>query len=327
MDEQKLKYSVIIPHKNRFDLLRVLLKTIPDSNEIQIIVIDDRSEPRIQDQLRELLKAQPEIELILNEGERSRGGGWARNQGIEIAQGEFIVFADSDDSFKDGAFDVLNEVTTSLPDDVDLVVFKSRSEYEDGTPSGRAGFLNYLVSQAHLLQEKDQQKVKQILSRFDPPWSKLYRGFLFQEYQIRFDEVIYSDDVMFNIRALIHARKIDISTKEIYTTLDHGSSISKSNSEEATTGWFEASLKCNIEISKHEAFDKVQSVLGGFVWESRIFGWKKMLELYRKSRKHKVPLIYPVKRYVKAVWMKAKGYDKYAIRFYVIFGWMPVTES
>lgn len=41
-----INYSIIIPHKNIPDLLQRCLNSIPRRTDIQIIVVDDNSDPK-----------------------------------------------------------------------------------------------------------------------------------------------------------------------------------------------------------------------------------------------------------------------------------------
>lgn len=86
--------SVIIPSFNRkqdvvLAIDSVLAQTYP---HLEIIVVDDAS----SDGTSELLqKEYPQVTLIRNES--SKGGAVARNQGAEVARGEYVAFLDSDD--------------------------------------------------------------------------------------------------------------------------------------------------------------------------------------------------------------------------------------
>lgn len=85
--------SVIIPVYNREDKILNALNSIPNREDIEIIVIDDCS----SDNTVKVLKQFNNIIIIeLNE---NCGPGNARNKGLDIATGKFITFLDSDDWF------------------------------------------------------------------------------------------------------------------------------------------------------------------------------------------------------------------------------------
>lgn len=91
------KVSVVIPTHNRPELLpravqSVLKQTFQD---FEIIIVDDGSTTPAKQALRAF--SDPRICIIRHE--QSRGGGATRNSGIEVAQGEFIVFLDDDDEW------------------------------------------------------------------------------------------------------------------------------------------------------------------------------------------------------------------------------------
>ena len=44
-----INYSIIIPHKNIPNLLQRCLDSIPNREDVQIIVVDDNSDPNIVD--------------------------------------------------------------------------------------------------------------------------------------------------------------------------------------------------------------------------------------------------------------------------------------
>ena len=86
-----LNYSIIIPHKNCPDLLKRLLDSIPERDDVQIIVVDDNS-----DEGKKPSIDRKDTEVILLDAERSKGAGRARNVGLEHAEGKWLLFADAD---------------------------------------------------------------------------------------------------------------------------------------------------------------------------------------------------------------------------------------
>lgn len=125
-------FSVIMPVYNRkayvFDAIKSVL--FQDFTDFELIVIDDGS----NDGSFEIISAirDPRLRLIRNE---HLGGAAARNAGIDAANGEFIVWVDSDDLQTVGALAILYETIQSYPDaDVyygDLEVFYDHEAKEN----------------------------------------------------------------------------------------------------------------------------------------------------------------------------------------------------
>ena len=89
-------FSVVVPVYNRAALLGRTLASVLTQTEqdFEIVVVDDGSvdnPSRVVEQL-----ADPRIVFVRQE---NRGGGAARNTGIDKARGRFIAFLDSDDCF------------------------------------------------------------------------------------------------------------------------------------------------------------------------------------------------------------------------------------
>lgn len=85
--------SIIVPAYNKQDSISETLQSIfaQSYNNFEIIVVDDGS----TDSTKELIETYNEdITYIYQE---NQGQGAARNQGIKVAQGDYIVFLDADD--------------------------------------------------------------------------------------------------------------------------------------------------------------------------------------------------------------------------------------
>jgi len=107
--------SVVIPTKNRCDLLRetldsVLGQTYPDW---EVIVVDDGSE----DGTLEMLESFSDERVRFIKRDRMPGGApVCRNIGAEMAQGEWLVFLDSDDLLLSHALEDRVQMMESNPD-------------------------------------------------------------------------------------------------------------------------------------------------------------------------------------------------------------------
>lgn len=111
--------SAIIPTKNRADLLRRALDSVLNQtySNLEIVVVNDGS----TDQTPELLqtyKKKPNVILNIIENERSVGAAQARNQAIEISNGEFIAGLDDDDIWHE---DRIRELMRNYSDEYSCV--------------------------------------------------------------------------------------------------------------------------------------------------------------------------------------------------------------
>lgn len=90
-------FSAIITTRNRKELLEkaiesVLSQTVKD---VECVVVDDASE----DGTKETYEKDSRIVYVRIDAKDSRGGNYARNQGIAHATGEFLTFLDDDDTW------------------------------------------------------------------------------------------------------------------------------------------------------------------------------------------------------------------------------------
>ena len=119
-----IRLSIIIPHHNQPDLLKILLDSIGQDDQTQIIVIDDHSTQKL-DEL-EALKKEPQFQsvLFLQAPEGQRGPGCARNLGIEHATGTHLMFCDSDDYYDLQCCEKM--IATIRQQDVDVVMCRTQ---------------------------------------------------------------------------------------------------------------------------------------------------------------------------------------------------------
>lgn len=315
---QQYRYSVIIPHRNRFELLTRLVASIPARDDIKVLVVDDASDTATQAELEKWVSARRQLTLFHQPAAAPRGAGWARNLGIEHAAGDYLVFADSDDRFAPGAFDVFDAYAAA--ENFDLVVFKASAAKTDGSASSRTEFTNFLIDVAIRMGEHGPIDRREILARIDPPWAKLVRRELVRQHGLRFDEIHHSNDVLFNLHVLTHARRIAVCAQAVYQVLDHPTSLIRVRSAVMLEERFDACLRFNREFARQGYAGRSFSVTGGYVWQARPYGVAKMCELVRRSSANGVRLFYPLSRYLAALIMRLRGVPPLQIRFYVVFG-------
>ena len=113
-----INYSIIIPHKNTPKLLQRCLNSIPVRNDVQIIIVDDNSDPEIVDFKQFPGLNNPNTEVIFTK--EGKGAGYARNTGLSKAVGKWTLFADSDDFYNYCINDIMDEYNLSINDIKDI---------------------------------------------------------------------------------------------------------------------------------------------------------------------------------------------------------------
>lgn len=211
-----MTYSVIIPHKNSLDWLQRCVDSIPQREDIQIVIVDDNSDIPDPEWVR-FREKNPRAELFLTK--EGGGAGYARNAGLEHACGEWIIFSDADDFFYEGAFDVLDEY---IGKDNDVFFFpcdsrdgKSLEMIEDRRPILRRSIRNGNL---------DELRYRSLV-----PWGKMIRKELIDREKLRFEEVEVSNDVMFSMRLGAAARNPGVIPSDpLYcSTRNEGSLVHK----------------------------------------------------------------------------------------------------
>jgi glycosyltransferase involved in cell wall biosynthesis len=113
------KISVVMPTYNRAHFLGKAIDSVLSQTygNFEVIVIDDNSE----DNTRDLVKKYNDERIKYVKNYENRGCGRARNQGIEIAKGDYITFLDSDDELFSTKFERQLEIFNVLPSEFGII--------------------------------------------------------------------------------------------------------------------------------------------------------------------------------------------------------------
>lgn len=198
------KISVIVPVYNTQDYLKECIDSVLNQSltDFELICIDDGS----TDGSLEILKDyenDPKVHIISQE---NKGLGVARNVGLNIAQGDYVLFLDSDDYLKS---DVLEKLYNEADENnLDLILFKIinfnaktrkqfNSEYFD------MKFLRDIVKDEIFswVQVKDR-----IFDISVTATSKLFKRDLISD--ISFPEGLIFEDNLFFIKVIFKAKRV-----------------------------------------------------------------------------------------------------------------------
>ena len=234
--------SIIIPHYQSFGFLANCLNSIPIDDETQIIVVDDKSPD--WNKYKEKLKSKyPYITFV--EMSQNGGAGAARNVGLHLATGKWLMFADADDYFMPNAFDIIKK---SLNSKADIVYFKADSiDIATGKTSDRHQHINSLVDAYDSLDDEAEGNLR---FRCYAPWGKMIRRNLVTSHQIQFDEVKYANDVMFSAKVGYYAKSIAAVRQSIYCITTSSNSLTRKMTADAIMCRYRVSVNFHLFLRR-----------------------------------------------------------------------------
>jgi len=231
-----INYSIIIPHKNTPELLQRCLNSIPHREDLQIIVVDDNSDPEMIDISNFPGSDNPIAEIIFTK--EGKGAGYARNIGLSKATGKWLVFADSDDYFMDGFLNVTDKYKDS---DYDLVYFGILGIDSNTKNENHIGkYYTRLLKNAVNNSKYDKYKY----SNWNP-WGKLVRSSLVKDNNILFDETKASNDKMFSLKAAFYSKNTFFVLDKIYVYETRKGSLITNNSLDLNIERLQVTISAN----------------------------------------------------------------------------------
>lgn len=181
-------------------------------SDFELILIDDASTDISTEHLDQLVQSAG-ISIHLLHNDKNHGPGYSRNRGIQIAQGDYLLFLDSDDWLHDNAIHTLKQLISKHA--YDCVIF----DY-------------FIVSSRQTLRSTVEKRNHGELKREDAllyssgsVWCKLYRSSIIIENNITFPDIYIKEDMVFNKLALSYCNNIFYLEEGLYYYKIHPNSL------------------------------------------------------------------------------------------------------
>lgn len=233
----KYFFTIIIPHKNIPNLLQRCLDSIPQREDLQIVVVDDNSNPEKVDFSHFPGLDMPNCKVIFTT--EGKGAGYARNVGLNYADSKWVLFADADDFYSKN----LNEFLDRYKDtDYQTVYFYNDTiDNETLEPVDEDKFVESLVKEGEAKHNMDCLRYKAYA-----PWTKMTQVNFIRKYNLKFQEIKASNDSLFNVKVGHFAENFDIYKNVVYLRTICQSSLSHTINIENNL----ARLECGYSINK-----------------------------------------------------------------------------
>lgn len=201
-----MKYSIIVPvHNAELTIERCVANLIRQSEEIQIILVENNSSDNSLKICRKLQEQHNQIELYINE---EKGVSATRNIGLKFVNGDIIGFCDSDDYYEEYSLNHVSKIFENSNIDIVFTGFtkidngildKVSVKKEEVIGSGKA--IDYIACNPLIMGSV---------------WNKFFRKDLipFMEFPT---ELSHMEDTYFNVRLLSIKNNLKIYVSKINT--------------------------------------------------------------------------------------------------------------
>ena len=246
-----INYSIVIPHYNLPTLLRRCLGSIPQRDDIQVIIVDDGSSEESRAALKDIGNDFPNVQFAYQE---NLGGGAARNRGLDEAKGKFVMFADADDYFCENFIELVDRYANQ---DNDIVYFNANFvDADTGKPAKQKNHVDEIIR----LYRKNTSKGETLLRYyFGEPWCKMVRRSIIEDNGIRFEQTKIHNDTRFSYLVGYFAKNMAVCEEPIYNYIVRQGSVSKIISDDRLIARVSVFGQKNRFLQEHgiDFFDKL----------------------------------------------------------------------
>lgn len=193
-------YSIIIPVYNVEEYLSECVESILVQNfsDYEIILVDDGS----KDQSGAICDKYMENNKVRVIHKKNGGLSSARNVGLKVAKGQYIIFIDSDDFLDDSSF--LNKVykLTRESTDLDIVLY---GHYKYYASKNKKEKIYYSVDERIIYADIAEMCHKNLFRL--SAWGKIVKHSLLSENNIEFRNGVISEDMEWCTQLILYANQ------------------------------------------------------------------------------------------------------------------------
>lgn len=221
--KSKTKVSVIVPIYNSENYLNRCLDSLVNQTlkNIEIILVNDGSKDNSLHICKEYSKNDNRIKII--DGENS-GVSIARNKGLDIAEGEYVGFVDSDDYIDLNTFEEMYKIANEK--NVDIVVCNF---YRDNNSIFKTKLPKNKVLEGEELKKALMNSSTQMILPFSV--KNLFKNDDKQK-RVRFKPTLkYGEDTLYNLTSYLNDVRLFYSDKQFYHCMPNPNSAMSSKKQ------------------------------------------------------------------------------------------------
>lgn len=225
-----MRMSIIIPVYNGAATLDRCLKSIQRQSygDYQVVIVDDGSVDGSLALARGWAARDDRFTVI---SKPCYGPGAARNRGLALAQGEYVLYMDADDYWlRDDLLQTLADRIHRQP--ADVYMYQMAKVTEDGSVLDRYTKSPFARADAVLALDDVYEDLVRDGQTLAAAWNKCVRRELLLERDIRFREDVFGEDIDWVLQLFSHVRTICLLNLRAYAYTQHRT-VSRSTCSDA----------------------------------------------------------------------------------------------
>lgn len=285
------KVSIIIPVYNVEKYIEDCMMSVANQSYplIEMILIDDcgtdSSMKVVENTLTKINREGLDVTIVRHEN--NQGQSVARNHGIEIAKGDYILFLDSDDMLEPLCLEKM--VKRLKETDADVIMCNHRTDKEN---CKLGGYLSAPVKELITKQECFHGLAKCWFNVM--PWGKLLKTSFIRKHQLYFEENIMNEDVLWTFRLCVETTKIAFVHEILYyyrynsqSIMSSSQIIKKANSAELILYKYREILDLKVELhgNKDVYIVLMRQIVLYYTIIAQKFGFKQYMQKIHLFRK------------------------------------------
>lgn len=223
------KVSIILPIYNVADYLEKCFDSLVNQTlkDIEIICVDDCSTDNSAQIIQKYSKY--DKRFVYYRQRRNQGPGAARNKGIKLAKGEYLMFLDPDDWFENETCELAyNRIKSN---NNDIVLFNYNIYYEED------GNIEYKDIYTEAFKDViDNHKIRlyeDLANNYIKTasiWLQIYNRDFIIKNKITYPNLYHAEDVPFYVKAMICADTVSFINKPLYNYRLRSDSLTRTRS-------------------------------------------------------------------------------------------------
>ena len=207
--------SIIIPIYNVEPYIERCIQSVlrQTYRDLEVILVDDCTPDRSMELAKACIEQSPlskDLKFVFLQHEQNRGVSVCRNDGIDAATGEYLMFIDSDDYITDDCVETLAKPLKAYP--YDMVVggyelHENGLQYDD---------LSKLGIQGEVIGSKNIAACLLADKLYCMPWNKLYKSHYIKENKLYFQERLPIEDELWTPLVACTAKSLYAIQKKTY---------------------------------------------------------------------------------------------------------------